>query len=157
MTIPSCDYNPADWLRKINQCALDALAHHGRPGEENYRALADKAREIQDYAKNAEQKAITFWKGEAIESALRIETISQDAVFNEGRYNEFCAEARQKKLEIVMLIEVQGGGYRGPAVILKEEPKYMKISGDRWGHPLFSMATLRRKFNDGWALYPGTF
>jgi hypothetical protein len=157
MTVYPGDYGPVDWLRKIDKSCLDGLVNHCKEGEINYRALADIAREIQNDAQKMEQKAVSFLQAERREFSLRVETVAQDVIFNKAEYNQFAEEAQKKSLEIVMLIELGSGGYRGPAVLLKEEPVYLNDPKRGWCHPEFQVKTIRRKFNDGWALYPDNF
>lgn len=157
MTVMPTEYSPAEWLRRIDRTCLDGLINHCKERAVNYRALADIAREIQDYARQMEQKSVMYWQGESREFSLRVETVAQDAIFNKSEYNQFFEEAQAKKLEIVMLIELGSGGYRGPAVLLKEEPAYINDPKRGWCHPDFSIRTLCRKFNYGWALYPDNF
>jgi len=156
MTVHEHEFGPFDWLERIRRSVEDGLNRYPRFQDNiNYRELTDLAREIQDAALKMEQKAIMHWRGYDRTCALRIETVSQDAVWNEKAYNDFSSEARQKKLEIVMLIEAENSGYHGPAVILEKEPEYIQGKDHNSGrHPLFKICTLRREFNGKWLLYP---
>lgn len=153
MTVNMCDYNQRDWIRHIEK-TLHSIHEEIERKDQDHNRTTELVRDLQRDAMHLGRVCLAHWLAATTEASLRTEKIAQDCIFNQENYNLFCEEARALRLELVLLVEVSGGGYRGPAVQMALEPIYNSKDGT---HPIFKVRTLRRKFNGGWVLYPEYF